>query len=243
MKKIVILTEGQSELIFVRHCLLILFDNSKLSFDCIKLYSNEQQIVPYSYKGGNADIFFLIVNVGNDDRVVSAIKERERHFFQKGYEYIIGIRDMYSTVYDKKSGGKIKRELTSLILREMKTEINKMSSPENISIHYSIMEFEVWVLSMYDLFLKLHKRLTLKHIEGQIGFNLSAIDPQEVFYKPSSTLSAILRSVSINYNKSANIIEKLTSLMDQSDIDTAVENNRCQSLNTFYHELLAFRDS
>ena len=85
MRKIAIFTEGQSELIFVRNYLLRIIDNSKISFECLRLHSETMEQVPHKFSSPNPDYFFLIINVAGDEKVLSAIKERENGLFNKGF--------------------------------------------------------------------------------------------------------------------------------------------------------------
>ena len=94
MKKIVVLTEGLTEMIFVRQLLINLIGFDALSFECLELRGQEPQSVPYSYSSPEPIVHALILNVGGDERVLSVIKERENHFVEAGYDQIVGLRDI-----------------------------------------------------------------------------------------------------------------------------------------------------
>jgi hypothetical protein len=239
MKKIAIFTEGQSELIFIRNLLLKLINNNELGFECFKLNADSYKDVPYKYNPPNAKIFFLIINVQNDSKVTSAIKERGKNLFERGYELVIGVRGMYSEAYDKQARGKIDNKTTAKVRNLINREIGNMNGSRNILIFFAIMEFESWLLSMYNLFCKINGKLTIYYIEEKIGFNLKNIDPQTTFYRPSNILKRILELCCIDYDKSEDIIEKITSPLDKKDFDNACENNRCKSFNEFYTQLVS----
>ncbi len=101
MKKVAVFTEGRGELIFVRNLLPKVFGCEDLSFECFELHSGEFQGVPYRDIRPNSTIHFLIVNVANDGKVITAIKEREAALLKRGYDVIIGLRDVYSEAYRK----------------------------------------------------------------------------------------------------------------------------------------------
>ena len=103
MRKVAIFTEGQSEQIFIRHLLLQVMDCSKISFRCLRLYAGRDIPAKYDYLNPNAEIHFLIVNVGQDEKVLSILKEREANLIRKGFDRIVGLRDMYSEEYSKRS--------------------------------------------------------------------------------------------------------------------------------------------
>ena len=237
MIKIALFTEGQTEQIFVRSLLFQVIDNSKLSLDCIKLHGGGEISVPFPYICPDPKVHFLIIDVGNDNRVLSAIGEREERLFEAGYEKVIGLRDMYSEAYDKRSPGNIDDRLTENFIENAQIIIDDMSKPESIVLIFAIMEIEAWFLAMYNLFSKIDETLSVEFIEKQIRINLKKIDPQKDFYKPSSELKKILRLIGKEYRKSKDDSEMLCSKMELSDFATAVENNRSKAFKVFYEEM------
>lgn len=111
MRKIAIFAEGQSELIFIRRLLPVIIGWENVSFKCFDLYSRQMIQTAYNYPNDNAEILFLIINVGNDETVLSAIKDRENDLINKGYEKIIALRDMYSENYLKEPIMKLLKQL------------------------------------------------------------------------------------------------------------------------------------
>lgn len=238
MKKIAIFTEGQSELMFIRYLLLTIIDNSRLSYECIKLKSERTYHYPYiKYDSPDPDFYFIIINVGNDERVLSSIKEREEGLFGKGYHEIIGLRDMYCEVYDKRSTGRIDNGLSEQFINRSTNVISDMSNPEAISLFFSIMELEAWFLSMYNLFQKINPALTLEYIERECGYNLKNIDPQTNFYRPSNEIIRIMNLIGIDYDKHIEDIDRITNRMEGSDYTDAFENERCQNFMLFYQKI------
>lgn len=244
MRKIAIFVEGQAEQIFIRDLLLRVFNCSKLSFSCVKLYADQIKDVPYNYNVGKSyvEIHFLLVDAANDKKVLSAIKDREEYLFEKGYEIVFGLRDMYSDEYCKYSTT-IDDDVTNRFIEGANQSISLMSWPEKIQLHFAIMELEAWFLGMYNLFYKISSTLKVDYIEDRIGYNLSEIDPQRQFYKPSDELDLILRLVDLQYQKHSHDVNSISSRIDRTDCDNAIENGRCQSFNFFYQELLSFSEA
>lgn len=187
MRKIAIFVEGQSELIFVRNLLYHLLDSTKFSFECFKLHANSQQEVPYEYNNPHAEVHFQIISVGNDERVLDAIKERKDRLLNKGFTKIIGLRDMYSKAYRNESKN-INDKVTQQFIEAVTTAIAEMDNADKISFHFAIMELEAWWLSMYNLFTKINKLLTVRFIEEKLGYNLSQIDPEHFFIQPVNSI-------------------------------------------------------
>lgn len=237
MKKIAIFTEGQSEQIFVRHFLTQVIGWEKISFECWKLYANRMDPAPFKYAGEKAEIHFFILNVTNDERLLSAVNDREKRFIQKGYEKIIALRDMHSQKYSKRSGGVIDEGITRIFIENANMTIKNMSNPSRIKMHFAIMELEAWFLGMYNMFERLNPALSIDYIEGELGFNLSVIDPQTEFFKPADIVGNILQLIDWQYKKSEHDIESICSQINTNDLCDAFKNGRCSSFRDFYEEM------
>lgn len=244
MKKVAIFVEGQAEQIFLRDLLQKLFDYSKLSFSCVKLYADQMQEVPYNYNVGqpHVEIHFLLVDAANDKKVLSAIKEREEFLFKKGYEMVFGLRDMYSNEYCKYSKN-IDADVINKFIEGSRHTISLMNHPSKIYLHFAIMELEAWFLGMYDLFYKINNMLSIDYIEKERGYNLIKIDPQKEFYKPSNELDIILKLAGLQYKKHSHDVNSLTSRIDRTDCVNAIEKDRCLSFKCFYEQLLSFDEA
>jgi hypothetical protein len=231
-RKVAIFTEGQSELIFVRYLIQRLFEVGKVNFQCIKLISGNTRNVPYSRTYPNADLFILIVNVENDSRVLSAIKEREVALFKQGYEAILGLRDMYCEEYCEFADN-IDERVNKRMIEYHQSTINRMRNSERIFLFFEIMEFESWLLSMYNLFRKIDERLSVEYIQEVVGYNLREIRPEEYFFHPANDIAHILNLIGFHYDKSEGQMEGIISRIDDNDILEANENGRCRSFEIF----------
>ena len=89
MEKVAIFTEGQSEQIFVRNLLVRLIDNMNLSFECLRLRAGTLGPVPFKFASPLATVHVMIIDVGNDGKVTSEIKEREQGLLSAGYQRIV----------------------------------------------------------------------------------------------------------------------------------------------------------
>ena len=221
MSNVAIFVEGQSELIFVRHFLPQVIGWEKISFICFKLYSDRMVPAKYNYMNENAEIHFFIVDVGNDEKVLSAVKEREKSLFESGYEKIIALRDMYSKKYSKRSPRRIDENVTRAFIENAHKTIEEMSEPARIKMHFAIMELEAWFLGMYSIFPKINDRLIVEHIGDKLGFNLSIIDPQTEFFKPTDIVDNILQLVGLRYKKSEHDVESICSKINTNDFYNA----------------------
>lgn len=240
MTKVAIFTEGQSEQIFIRHVLLQTMDCSKVSFKCLRLYAGEMIPARFDYPNPHAEISFLIVNVGQDEKVLSAIKEREKDLIKKGFERIIGLRDMYSEEYSKRSPNEIKDSVTRSFINGWNSTIQNMSDSSKIRMHIAIMELEAWFLGIYDTFKRINSILTVEYIANQLGFNLADIDPQTEFFKPAEEVDRIFKLVGLQYKKKEHDVESICSKINSENLYNAFENGRCSRFKDFYEELLGY---
>ena len=239
MRKVAIFTEGQSEQIFIRHLLLQVMDCSKISFRCLRLYAGRDIPAKYDYLNPNAEIHFLIVNVGQDEKVLSILKEREANLIRKGFDRIVGLRDMYSEEYSKRSNSEINNSVTMSFIDGWNSTIQKMSDPSKIRMHIAIMEIEAWFLAIYHIFERMNSILSVDYIENKLGINLADIDPQTEFFIPSEEVNRIFQLVGLQYKKKEHDIESICSKINNDDLCNAFKNGRCSRLKDFYEELLS----
>jgi hypothetical protein len=240
MKRVAVFTEGQSEQIFVRNMLMKLINNAHLSFECLSLRAGNLLPARFNFLSASAKIHFMIIDVGNDTRVTGAIREREHHLFAKGYERIIGLRDMYCDAYDRRSRGQVRAEVSQEIEGGIIREIAEMSEPTKISVFFEIMEFEAWILAMYDLFGRVDARLSVDYICGSVHLDLRSCDPETEFYRPSTTLKKVFAIIGMNYKKSASDIEMICAVMTTADFESAIERGRCDAFKKFYSEIRTY---
>jgi hypothetical protein len=242
MKKVAVFVEGQGEQVFVRHLLYYLLEPSKLSFECLRLCSETLEEVPYAYENKQAEVYFLIINTQGDGSVLPAIKKREQGLFRQGFNKIIGLRDMYSQAYSEISPRIIDNNVIQQFIEGAKRSIATMSQPDKIHFHFAIMELEAWWLCMYTLFAKIDKQLTVEFISQKLGYDLSAIDAEKVFFHPASNVTKILNLVGINYNKHLSEVESIISSISFDDIVDVIENDdkRCKSFKKFCDDLICY---
>lgn len=239
MSKVAIFVEGQSEQIFICHLLLQTIDCSKVSFKCLRLYAGKTvPIRRFDFPNPHAEMSFLIVNVGQDEKVLSEIKEREEDLIKQGFDRIIGLRDMYSEEYSKRSPNEINDSVTMSFINGWNSTIQKMSDSSKIRIHIAIMELEAWFLGIYDIFKRINSILSVEYIENELGFNLANIDPQTEFFKPAEEVSRIFQLVGLQYKKKEHDVKSICSKINNDDINNAFKNGRCSKFKDFYEELL-----
>ena len=192
----------------------------------------------FNYSNPNAEVSFLIINVGQDEKVLSFIKEREQSLLSKGYEKIIGLRDMYSEEYMKRSPDEINDGVINTFIDGWNSTIQNMNNPSKIILYIAVMELEAWFLAMYNIYERINPVLNIEYIESELGFDLACIDPQSEFLRPATVVNKILQLVGFQYNKKEHEVEKICSMIDIDDISIILEGGKCRNFKDFYEELL-----
>lgn len=235
MKRVVIFTEGRTELIFVRELLLRIIDNNDLSFDCLELKAGKSLPFPYKQISPTATIHFQIINVGNDESVVSEIKNRGLNFINQGVE-IIGLRDMYSETY-KKFSNRINQHVITTIRDSHEDVIRQIIHSEMIHLFFAIMEVEAWFLAMYRIFERIDVALTVENIRRQLNYDLENDNPENTYFHPSVQLAQILRLAGRDYKKHQSDVSSIVSQITEEDIQNLIDVNFCSSFILFHNEL------
>lgn len=237
MRKFAVFVEGQTELITVRELLLKKFDYI-VSIECRTLFKNiELRKAPYDYDNPNAEFHFQLINVGNDNAVLSRILKREKSMWNAGYELIIGLRDMYSRAY-RDFSSEIDHKINQKFINSHNEMIKKESQyPEKIIMCFAIMEIEAWFLGMYQIFGKLNTRLTAEYIKTHTGIDLGNVNPETEFFHPAKQMEDIYKIAGLSYDKSKGSIEALAKYLTLEYLTDLFNGDKCHSFHKFYKAL------
>lgn len=216
MKEVIVFTEGRSELIFIRELLIRTIDNNELSFECIELKAGKQLIFPYKQSSPTATVHFLIINVGNDERVLSEIKNRGSSYTNRGVE-VIAIRDMYSEAYEKYSH-QIDHNVIDMIRQSTESIVQVIDHCEMIHFFFAVMELEAWFLAMYRIFERIDPLLTTEYIKKVLNYDLEVDDPERTYFHPSVQVGRILELIGKNYDKKLSDVTSIMARVTAEDI-------------------------
>lgn len=221
MKNIIIICEGQSEQIFIRKLIEKKLNLSMVSFRCLKLQGQKEEQAPYEYKSNNPSFNIIILNVQNDDRVLSVIKERYKILDNK-YDLIIGLRDMYSENYPKtEADQKLNREIKNKIKKQIKT----FDTNKKIRFFFMIMEFESWLLSL--------KKTIEEYVFEKSGeIPIIHSEPEKLFH-PSHALKSIFGNYKISYGKHYSEVESILSFFQEDDLMAVLRERNSISFQLF----------
>ncbi|WKZ34905.1 MAG: hypothetical protein QY332_14905 [Anaerolineales bacterium] len=233
MKKVVIFTEGQGEQILIRQILWHLIGDQNISFECLELYGDNLRAVPFDYKSANPLIHYQIINVGNDERVSSAIKDRYDGYVSAGYE-IVGVRDMCSSAYKKRSM-EINLEVNNYFIQSYNEILQLGTTP--VHFFFAVMELEAWILAMHKVLTRIDTQLTSEYIAEQLGYDLCVIDPETSFFSPANELAEIFTLAGKKYDKHRGDMENIAHNIFDEDILNVLEDKRFNSFTSFLLEI------
>jgi hypothetical protein len=239
MRKIAIFVEGQTELIFVREFLKIVYEYSGLHIECYTLFSDfKLRPEEYSYGNENEENYYQVINIGNDNAVLSRIKRRMASLTKAGFEKIIGLRDMYSSDY-KQLSKTIDHGIINDFREGVEKQIAEIPNHEKIKFIFAIMEVEAWFLAMRSLIEKQHPELTIKKIKDELKFDLVNNDPEVTYFHPATILREIFQLVNMDYKKHKDELNAFFSHAEYADFEQLIiDNTKCKSFHLFFEEIL-----
>ena len=209
MRKAVFIVEGQTEQVFVLNFLLQLCAIQALHVDLYKLHKG---LVKVSWRGCPADLAthsIHIVNVENDEKVLSYIQENLDSFKRSGFSSVFGLRDRYS-------GDSQKKPVNPLLIDGL-TERLSNDYGLDIQVTVALEEIEAWFLAVPDFFLKYDLRLTEDAIAEQLGYRLSEVDVESLAH-PSSLINKLLMTVGKRYRKRLDDSHKIADALDYQSL-------------------------
>jgi hypothetical protein len=235
MIKTAIFVEGQTELIFVRELLLKVFGYQGIALECYTLFTDSNfNPTEYAFANQEAEYFFQIINVGNDQSVLTRILRREKFMWNAGFSCIIGLRDMYSREYrEEAQNHKIDPAINQKFIDGARGQIKSA----NIHFSFAIMEVEALLLGLRKVFAKMDAKLTPAFIAENLKFDLESLDPEDAFFHPANEVAAIFGLIGRNYNKSKGDINAIVSFIAREDYFELLESERCDSFKEFMNFL------
>lgn len=211
--KLALFVEGQTEQIFAEKLVRFLGEGADLAIR-VKWLEGGRRTPRQAIKitgtreSEGHEFFVLIVNCGQDERVKSDIREDYDRLVSKGFQHIVGIRDVFSGSRDNRNNIERIRKGFQFGLR---------TDPIAPALILAIMEIEAWLLAEYSHFPRIHPSLTPQRIRREFGFD-PATDDMRLRDHPARDLEAIYFLETIPYDKSRQTAERTINHLDFSRI-------------------------
>jgi hypothetical protein len=162
----------------------------------------------------------LIFDCGADNRVKSEIIENIANLRSRGYEMIIGLRDLYPIPIEE-------LEKLEKGLRFMPHKLKSESPYFDIII--AVHEIEAWFLGETNHYIKIDKRLTGRFIRERLGFD-PYIANAENREHPAKDLDNIYRLVGKSYTKRYGQTQRVVNKLDINNMRNNIRYDM-ESLN------------
>lgn len=212
MKRIAFFVEGQTEQIFVNRLIKEILGTESVNIIQKQFTGGtnapKQEIVRSMSLSRRPRYEILISNCGSDNRVKSEVMENIVNLRERGYEKIIGLRDLYPLPIED-------LEKLEKGLRFLPGKLKDQAAYFDIII--AIHEVETWFLAESNHLRKVDKRLTGHFIKERLGFNPYSDNP-ELREHPAKDLNDIYQLVGKSYTKRYWQVSKLVNRLDYNNI-------------------------
>ncbi len=213
MRRIAFFVEGQTEQVFVNRLVKEVLGTQQINIIQKQFRGGtnipKQEIVRNMSFSRSPKFEVLIFDCGADNRVKSEIMENITNLRERGYEKIIGLRDLYPipiTDLERLEKG----------LRYLPNKYKKDAPYYDIII--AIHEIEAWFMAETHHFPRIDKRLaSSKFIRERLGFDPYSINPEQRVH-PAKDLDNIYRLVGKSYTKKYNATVRVVNKLDFNHI-------------------------
>ena len=209
-----------------------------VGFDCYNLHAKEFYDAEYRYGSEESENYFMIVNVGNDNSVLSSIIGRMKFLRNKGFQLVVGLRDMYSSQYIKDAQKhEIVEEVNLRHVNSVKEVLRDIDDGTFVDFHFAIMEIEAWFMGMDGFMERLDGSLTRDYIIQNLNISLDD-DPETTLFHPAAELSKLYALVGKQYDKHKSNISSIMALLTNDDFLQLIYSGKCNSFKLFAESLL-----
>lgn len=236
-EKIAVFVEGDTELIFVREllCRWYCYDSAELGFRCIRLRASDVDDgypTPYDFGDETAAHFYEIVNVGNDNSVLSKAIKNAQRYINLGYSKIITLRDMYCDSYHSMTRRTIMSEVNRRFIEGAENTIREKGFENFIFNNFAVMEVEAWFLGMPVFLEGIDERLTSDYLRETLSVDCDA-DPETSIYHPAKILGLIFNHVGGSYDKHRTEVNSIMAKLVRDDFELLAISGKCESFARF----------
>lgn len=238
--KFAVYVEGKAEMLFVAD-VLGKYSNyipQVVGFQCINLNSDDYEYVKYPIQGDESSAtYFQIVNVNNDNRVISKLKQDIPNLVRQGYEIIIGLRDVFGADYDAINTKP--QEIDHELIKEMhKVQSEQIRFNGAVTkLHFAIMEYEAWMMALLNKFIK-SKGGRPEDVFKAAGVDYDS-DFEETVYHPYNKVQKIYQAVNATYGKHEGDYRSFLASLTKEDYEVLRLSGRCASFRSFIDSLLS----
>lgn len=236
--KYAVYVEGKAEMLFVADVLQKYsgYDPEKVGFRCITLNNDTFEYVKYPAQGDESSVtFYQIVNVNNDNLVITKIKKDIPRLVESGFEVILGLRDVYGDLYKSIVNEQV---IDRGVIANMHASQSEQIATDKVvtRLHLAIMEYETWMLALIGNFVE-RQGCSVESIEQQLNVDLHS-DIEMSVYHPFNLVQRIYRLLDESYHKHGGDQMSFLSTLQRDDYEMLRHSGRCASFGKFLDSLL-----
>lgn len=238
--KYAVYVEGKSELLFVADVLQKYsnYNPDECGLRCINLNADDFERMNHPLQGNEQSArFYQIVNVNNDNRVVSKLNKDIPGLLDQGYSVVIGLRDVFGETYKQLTNEK------SVIDRAMIEKMHgaqrrAIKAPEgsDCRLHFAIMEYETWMLALIENFVRNNGK-DVDELCQQLGIDKTE-NFEETIYHPFPLVKKIYQACGSDYHKHGSESFSFLNTLTVEDYERLRQSGRCASFAKFLDSLL-----
>ena len=237
--KYAVYVEGLAEMQFVADVLQKYsnYNSAECGFLCINLRADTFEAVSFPRQGDlNSKDYYQIVNVNNDNLVVSKLRKDIPNLVEQGYNVIIGLRDVYGDIY--KGLTNKQRVVDRAVIEKMHAAQQRSIEDQSgtLRLHFAIMEYETWMLALIENYI-VSKGQDFAALCSALGFDLS-LDQETSTYHPFPMVKALDQACGEDYNKHGKESFSFLSTLEMADYERLRQSGKCASFGKFMDSLL-----
>ena len=220
MERMAIFVEGQTEQHFVTELIRAIADVQKTQVEWQKANGRRGNRfltkTKREYKWPDSPSiqhYVLIVDCGNDESVVSDVVDGYEALAGKGYQRIIGLRDVWpSKLVDIAAIEGATRKAIHRI-------IGKPSIPVDVLL--AVMEIEAWFIAEFSHFQRISKNITHELIGEKLGCEPEKKEIEAIGH-PAKTLNEIYQLGGARYRKNKGVVARTVHCLDYDQVYLAL---------------------
>lgn len=232
--KYAVYVEGLAEMLFVADVLQKYseYNPEKVGFQCITLNNDNYSHVSYPIQGDETSaVYYQIVNVNNDNLVVSKLKRDIPGLQAQGFEVLLGLKDVFGDLYKSLTDEQV-------VNRDIIADMHKAQSEQITSarLHFAVMEYESWMLALIRNYIEWHGS-SVETIEQELGIDLHS-DIEDTVFHPYNLVQKVYRAIGETYHKHEADQMSFLSSLQRDDYEMLRHSGRCASFGKFLDSLL-----
>ena len=206
MKRLAIFAEGLTETIFIQKLIEEIGTKHEMAFETRALVGTTFTIMQSpTVIPGQTNIYVLLVNCNNDERVKSVVLDQRKSLQQAGYHLIVGLRDLYPSA------------LSDLLLIESRLSYGVPTKGIPTRLFLSVGEVEAWFVQEHTHFARIHVDFTNDYIRQLTGFDINTQTADSI-EQPSKMLDQIYSSRGLRYAKKRRQLQRTVAAIDYAEL-------------------------